>query len=1207
MMTTVQGTVAYEDGRLANGQVVVSCPAFQANGVAVAASQQAFAIVNGALNLTIYSNVNAQPYGVYYTALYELEEGGLWSEFWIIPNLPSVNLGQIRVGFPATPSVMISALQLTSAGATQGQFLGWNGSHWVPMYVTMINVSPNTIGLTLTANPAADLSVSSSPATLGTSLQLNIPDASGTARGVVTTGVQTFGGSKTFAALATFSAGITVSGTSTIAGYVPTTRLINAGYGLAGGGDLSADRTLSVVDNSNIQKVNVTFNSTLEGTRANLNFIEGPNITLTITDNTGSDAVDVVIQGIGGSGGGGSLPAGSTTGDLLVYDTQPTPGFWTVLPKGAAGDVLTAQANQTAWAAPVPPTPWTMNINAAGYSLQSAGFLGVNAAGPLEKPLTAGRSYVTIKGASDAGILELVQTTADANNIETGSIVWVDANNTAANNILAHIDVQTMGSAANNRGGALLFSTRPDNSTGPVNQLFLDNQGYLGIGAWPDRQLTLTGPGTTSQFKILSPGQTGVTITGFAPGQAVVALGADRVNNQWIALDTQAAILHLQATVGLSFYVASGFTVGQVMSWPAPRMVINNSGYVGINTSTPTCYLNVNGLMRVDNLNANPASGAGLEVYYNPSASWGVIQAYDRTASVYQPVRIEGSAIYLNAASGGRVGIGTTSPTETLTVNGAVKIQGPTTVQAPNELGLDFYSGNSRFLSYGPDVATGGGFQFLGLHSDGSGIIAAMVISAGGNVGIGTSTPNFPLSFGSSINNRKLAVWDGGPGSFYGLGIESNYLHIEAASGQRFYTSAGTILAIDIESNGFVGIGLAGAANPLHIRTQSNCNFLVGAWSNGSDIQCLDNALTTLEPLLINSSFTQTNQLGIGQAPGGYYLSVLGRSLFMGRNDQYSIAFAYSTAQSPNFIGADTAGNTIFWDYSAAQMGYFTAGSHHLVVNGWIACGGWSGAPGWPLTCRTQANANVFIGPVGSGSAIYSINNALTAYLPLTIYASPATFSNDVQVNGNLTLSTLSVSSSISAAGANFTGRVTITNANENYSLALRPNSSANFNWIGVNTSGDIILYNNQVQPMAQFVQGGGLSVGTPGHFPGYAIYVNAGAAYNKGELNWDTTCDIRLKENIRPFTDGLEVLTQLDPIAFEWNGKFNTEAGRRGVGVAGQDAERIIPEWTHRVKGEIDDEPTEIVTLNPSSFTWLAVNAFKQIDERLKKLELRS
>ena len=63
--------------------------------------------------------------------------------------------------FPVSPTAIISALELSSAGAGYGQFLGWNGSHWVPMYVTTINLSPNTIGITL-GTTGSDLNVSNS-------------------------------------------------------------------------------------------------------------------------------------------------------------------------------------------------------------------------------------------------------------------------------------------------------------------------------------------------------------------------------------------------------------------------------------------------------------------------------------------------------------------------------------------------------------------------------------------------------------------------------------------------------------------------------------------------------------------------------------------------------------------------------------------------------------------------------------------------------------------------------------------------------------------------------------------------------------------------------------------------------------------------------------------------------------------------------------
>jgi hypothetical protein len=207
-MTNVQDTLTYADGRKVNGQIVLSWPIFQNNGAAVAAGQQIYQIVNGVVNITLYPNANAQPNGVYYTAAYELDEGARYEEYWVVPGLPVVTIGQIRATFPPTPSLLINALQLSSGGASAGQFLGWNGNRWVPMYVTTLNVSPNTIGLQLTGAPATDLAVTGSPATLGNSLQLNVPDAGPAARGVITTAAQTLGGAKTFQAQPVFAGGV---------------------------------------------------------------------------------------------------------------------------------------------------------------------------------------------------------------------------------------------------------------------------------------------------------------------------------------------------------------------------------------------------------------------------------------------------------------------------------------------------------------------------------------------------------------------------------------------------------------------------------------------------------------------------------------------------------------------------------------------------------------------------------------------------------------------------------------------------------------------------------------------------------------------------------------------------------------------------------------------------------------------------------------
>lgn len=84
--------------------------------------------------------------------------------------------------------------------------------------------------------------------------------------------------------------------TTDLAAKVPTSRVITAGTGLTGGGDLSADRTLTVANDSTTQRVEVANAGTLQGTRKQINFIAGTNATLNVADNSGSNRVDVTIN-----------------------------------------------------------------------------------------------------------------------------------------------------------------------------------------------------------------------------------------------------------------------------------------------------------------------------------------------------------------------------------------------------------------------------------------------------------------------------------------------------------------------------------------------------------------------------------------------------------------------------------------------------------------------------------------------------------------------------------------------------------------------------------------------------------------------------------------------------------------------------------------------------------------------------------------------
>ena len=152
----------------------------------------------------------------------------------------------------------------------------------------------------------------------------------------------------------------------------------------------------------------------------------------------------------------------------------------------------------------------------------------------------------------------------------------------------------------------------------------------------------------------------------------------------------------------------------------------------------------------------------------------------------------------------------------------------------------------------------------------------------------------------------------------------------------------------------------------------------------------------------------------------------------------------------------------------------------------------------------------------------------------------------------------------------------------------------------------------------------------------GFILTINGSAIALGSSPVW-TTSDRNLKKDITNFTDGLATIRQINTVRFHYNGTLGIDSSEEHIGIIAQDIEKIAPysvrmdtlitrkavtkskyvetdefetfDGITRTKlryepAEIHEEKNTFLAYNPSDVQYIAINAIKQLDSTVSKLE---
>jgi hypothetical protein len=120
--------------------------------------------------------------------------------------------------------------------------------------------------------------------------------------------------------------------------------------------------------------------------------------------------------------------------------------------------------------------------------------------------------------------------------------------------------------------------------------------------------------------------------------------------------------------------------------------------------------------------------------------------------------------------------------------------------------------------------------------------------------------------------------------------------------------------------------------------------------------------------------------------------------------------------------------------------------------------------------------------------------------------------------------------------------------------------------------------------------------VGIGVQVPQYQLQLSTDEAYKPSGGDWLASSDRRLKQDIKDFTDGLDVLMGIRPVSYRYNGKLDLPTEKEYIGVIAQEIQQVAPYTVEPLKvSQEQDRGENYLAFDGTALTYVLINAVQE------------